>query len=145
MDHCSCVSSLNRQTSHSWDSCFPWTKAFPVCHNEIAHLQPAKFQPQNRNFDTCAYWNVLNTLPVAFRVEYLLRNLSLADLSPKNSVPSQTPWTFVWLLCWKHHTVLAVSIKWNVIVLPMAQSQGGPPKCPSPPPADAGRWWRERV
>ena len=136
------------QTCQNWDLCFPWTKAFPVCHNEIAHLQLVKFHPKSAFWymSLLTYWNVLNTLPFVFRVEYFLRNSSLAtDLSPKKSVPSQTPWTFVWLLCWKHHIVKAVSIKWNVIVLPMAQSQGGPPKCPSPPPADAGRWWRERV
>jgi len=39
----------------------------------------------------------------------------------------------------KHHGVMAVSIKWNVTVLPAAHSQAGPSKCPSPPPADAGR------
>ena len=38
----------------------------------------------------------------------------------------------------KHHGVIAAS---HVIVLPMAHSQGGPSKCPSPPP----EWGREMM
>ncbi len=73
-------------------------------------------------------------------------NFPLVYLSPKKTCAFiKGPGTFLWLFCWKHHIVEAASTKWNVIVLPMAQSQGGPSKCPSPPPADAGRWWRERV